>query len=147
MDIDTRTPLVLGRPFLSTANANIDVGVREISLNINGKEEKFPFKPKMEHNSQVRIFYSENPNFVQKIEVAPTKPKMDSLIIMMRKHGAQNKASTRHYHAKKSQATNKAKGKRRQKLKTPIKKTKKVWRVKESSSESSTPGPNETKMN
>jgi hypothetical protein len=26
MDVDTRTPLILGRPFLSIANANIDVG-------------------------------------------------------------------------------------------------------------------------
>jgi hypothetical protein len=25
MDVDTRTPLILGRPFLSTTNANIDV--------------------------------------------------------------------------------------------------------------------------
>jgi hypothetical protein len=29
MDVDTRTPLILGRPFLSTANANIDVGAGE----------------------------------------------------------------------------------------------------------------------
>jgi hypothetical protein len=36
MDVDTRTSLILGRPFLSTANANIDVRAREIRLNING---------------------------------------------------------------------------------------------------------------
>jgi hypothetical protein len=29
MDVDTRTPLILRRPFLSTANANIDVGAGE----------------------------------------------------------------------------------------------------------------------
>jgi hypothetical protein len=51
MDVDTRTPLILGRPFLSTANANIDVGAREIRLNINGKEERFTFKPKVEQCS------------------------------------------------------------------------------------------------
>jgi hypothetical protein len=39
MDVDKRMPLILGRPFLSTANANIDVGAREIRLNINGEEE------------------------------------------------------------------------------------------------------------
>ena len=36
MKVDTKMPLILGRPFLSTANAHIDVGVGEIQLNING---------------------------------------------------------------------------------------------------------------
>jgi hypothetical protein len=45
MDVDTRTPLILGRPFLSTANANIDVGAGMIRLNIKGEEEQFTFKP------------------------------------------------------------------------------------------------------
>jgi hypothetical protein len=48
MDVDTRTPLILWRPFLSTTNANIDVGVGEICLNISGEEEWFTFKPKVE---------------------------------------------------------------------------------------------------
>jgi hypothetical protein len=26
MEVDTKTPLILGRPFLSTANAHIDMG-------------------------------------------------------------------------------------------------------------------------
>ena len=39
MEVDTKTPLILGRPFLSTANANIDVGAGEIQLNINGQKE------------------------------------------------------------------------------------------------------------
>ena len=30
MEVDAKTPLILGRPFLSTANAHIDVGAREI---------------------------------------------------------------------------------------------------------------------
>jgi len=30
MEVDTKTPLILGRPFLSTANAHIDVGAGEI---------------------------------------------------------------------------------------------------------------------
>jgi hypothetical protein len=55
MDVYTRTPLVLERHFLSTANANIDVGAGEISLNINGEEERFTFKPKVEQCSQVRM--------------------------------------------------------------------------------------------
>jgi hypothetical protein len=30
MKEDIKTPLILGRPFLSTTNAHIDVGAREI---------------------------------------------------------------------------------------------------------------------
>ena len=54
MEVDTKTPLILGRPFLSTANAHIDVGVGEIQLNINGQKEKFAFKPKVEQCSLVK---------------------------------------------------------------------------------------------
>ena len=43
-----KTPLILGRPFLSTTKAHIDVGAREIKFHINGKEELFAFKPRLE---------------------------------------------------------------------------------------------------
>ena len=43
---DMKTPLILGRPFLRTTNAHIDVGAREIKFHINGKEERFAFKPR-----------------------------------------------------------------------------------------------------
>jgi hypothetical protein len=47
MVLDMKTakesPLILGRPFLSTVGAQIDVGAREICFNINNKEEKFDF--------------------------------------------------------------------------------------------------------
>jgi hypothetical protein len=39
MQPDSKVSLILGRTFLSTANAHIDVGVGEIRFNINGKEE------------------------------------------------------------------------------------------------------------
>ena len=52
---DTKTPLILGRPLLSTANAHIDVGAREIHLNINGKEEIFHIKPRPEQCSSVEL--------------------------------------------------------------------------------------------
>jgi hypothetical protein len=45
MQEDMKTPLILGRPLLSTTNAHIDVGAIEIKFNINGKEEQFTFKP------------------------------------------------------------------------------------------------------
>jgi hypothetical protein len=38
--------LILGRPFLSTARAMIDVAVGIIKLNISRMEETFTFKPK-----------------------------------------------------------------------------------------------------
>ena len=43
MEVDAKMPLILGRPFLSTANAHIDVGAEEIHLNINGQIERFAF--------------------------------------------------------------------------------------------------------
>jgi hypothetical protein len=46
MDVCHQTPLILGRPFLSTAGATIDVAARIIKLNISRKEETFTFKPK-----------------------------------------------------------------------------------------------------
>jgi hypothetical protein len=51
MEVDTKTPLILGRLFLSTANAHIDVGAGEILLNINGQKEIFAFRPKVEQCS------------------------------------------------------------------------------------------------
>jgi len=39
MQEDMKTPLILGRPFLSTTNVHNDVGAGEIKFYINGKEE------------------------------------------------------------------------------------------------------------
>ena len=41
MHPDSRMPLILRRPFLSTANAHIDVGKGSIKFTINGQEEQF----------------------------------------------------------------------------------------------------------
>ncbi|WVZ84655.1 hypothetical protein U9M48_031662 [Paspalum notatum var. saurae] len=80
MEVDTKTPLILGRPFLSTAQANIDIGVGEVHLNINGRRETFAFKPKVE---QCRQAPQETPR--EKIELSPSKPKMNSLLVVMEK--------------------------------------------------------------
>nr|BAI39843.1 hypothetical protein [Oryza sativa Indica Group] len=61
MDTGKETPLILGRPFLSTAGANIDVRTGSIRFHINGKEEKFEFQPRTEQCSMVRIKYGLNP--------------------------------------------------------------------------------------
>jgi hypothetical protein len=46
MHLDSKVSLILGRPFLSTANAHIDVGKGEIKFTINEQEEQFAFKSK-----------------------------------------------------------------------------------------------------
>jgi hypothetical protein len=46
MDVYRQIPLILGRPFLSTAGATIDVAAGIIKLNFSGKDEAFTFKPK-----------------------------------------------------------------------------------------------------
>jgi hypothetical protein len=53
MHPDSRVSLILGRPFLSTANTRFNVGAREITFEINGKEEKFAFRPRPELNTNM----------------------------------------------------------------------------------------------
>ena len=68
MQEDMKTPLILGRPFLSTTNAHIDARGDEIKFHINGKEEQFAFKPRPEqcsnlewHEKQVQPLRSPSP--------------------------------------------------------------------------------------
>ncbi|XP_066159822.1 uncharacterized protein [Oryza sativa Japonica Group] len=62
MDTGKETPLILGRPFLSTAGANIDMGTGSIYFHINGKEKKFEFQPRTEQCSM---------NFLEKETTMP----------------------------------------------------------------------------
>jgi hypothetical protein len=55
MQPDSKVSLILGRSFLRTVNAHIDVRVGEIKFTINGQEERFAFKPRPELNSTVKI--------------------------------------------------------------------------------------------
>ena len=71
MEISKETPLILGRPFLSTAGAHIDVGAGEIRFNINGKEERFPFRPKKEQCSMINNKY--RPNVQEEAEESSPK--------------------------------------------------------------------------
>ena len=45
METTEESPLILGRPFLITAGAQIDVGAGEIRFNINGKKRSLTFGP------------------------------------------------------------------------------------------------------
>ena len=78
MEVDAKMPLILGRPFLSTANAQIDVGAGEIQLNINGQQEKFAFKPKVKQCSQVKeVHRKKKPKQETK---KPSLPNTEALI-------------------------------------------------------------------
>jgi hypothetical protein len=56
IDVCRQIPLIIGRPFLSTTGATIDVVARIIKLNISRKEETFTFKPKgTEKYNQVMV--------------------------------------------------------------------------------------------
>jgi hypothetical protein len=46
MDVCCQILLILGRPFLSTTGATIDVAAGIIKLNISGNKETLTFKPK-----------------------------------------------------------------------------------------------------
>jgi hypothetical protein len=60
MDVGRQIPLILGRPFLSTAGATIDVAAEIIKLNIGGKEETFTFNPKGTEQCH-RVRFTEGP--------------------------------------------------------------------------------------
>jgi hypothetical protein len=59
MHPDSRVSLILGRPSLSTANACINVGGRKITFEIDGKKEKFAFKPRPELNINANMIDQE----------------------------------------------------------------------------------------
>jgi hypothetical protein len=59
MQPDSKVSLILGRPFLITANAHIDVRIGEVKFNINGREERFPFKPKPKLSTTVNMISEE----------------------------------------------------------------------------------------
>jgi len=53
--------IILGAPFLSTANAHIDVEKGEIKFSINRQEEHFTFKPIPERDSTLNEVHEEEP--------------------------------------------------------------------------------------
>ena len=53
----SKAPLILGRPFLKTARANIDVGKGEIKFDINGTTSEFKFHPRIEVCNMINVKY------------------------------------------------------------------------------------------
>jgi hypothetical protein len=50
-----KPPLILGRPFLKTVGATIDVGKREIMFDINGERSSFKFRPRLEACNMIGV--------------------------------------------------------------------------------------------
>jgi hypothetical protein len=52
-----KPPLILGRPFLKTMGATIDVGKGEIKIDINGERSSFKFRPRLEVCNMIEVKY------------------------------------------------------------------------------------------
>jgi hypothetical protein len=52
-----KPPLILGRPFLKTMGATIDVGKGEIKFDINGERSSFKFRPRLEVCNNIEVKY------------------------------------------------------------------------------------------
>jgi hypothetical protein len=50
-----KPPLILGRPFLKTLGATIDVGKGEIKFDINGERSSFKFRPHLEVCNMIEV--------------------------------------------------------------------------------------------
>jgi hypothetical protein len=52
-----KPPLIIGRPFLKTVGATIDVGKGEIKFDINGERSSFKFRPHLEVCNMIEVKY------------------------------------------------------------------------------------------
>jgi hypothetical protein len=52
-----KPPLILGRPFVKTVGATIDVGKVEIMFDINGERSSFKFRPRLEVCNMIEVKY------------------------------------------------------------------------------------------
>jgi hypothetical protein len=50
-----KPPLILGRPFLETVGATIDVGKGEIMFDINGERSSLKFRPRIESCNMIGV--------------------------------------------------------------------------------------------
>jgi len=130
METTKESPLILGRPFLNTVGAQIDVGAGEIRFNINGKEEKFDFWPRQEQCSMIRIKYGPNPQGIKEVEIQPQL--VDSLV-------KKNKEIKKKPEQKKIKQMTKEKTPKV--VPPPPKKNKSMWRPKEEALKSTTTPP------
>jgi hypothetical protein len=93
--------------------SNFCIGRRNMTFKFQAKEEQCY----LVQDKEARGWWKPRPQY-KKEKVAPTKPKVDSLITTMRKHWEQDKAFNGRLQPKKVKVINKAKG-GRQKSRTP----------------------------
>jgi hypothetical protein len=135
METTKESSLILGQSFLSTVGAQIDVGAGEIRFNINGKEEKFDFRPRQEQCSMIRIKYEPNPQGIKEVEIQPQL--MDILVKRNKKN--KKRPEQKKNNPKKKEETPKV-------IPTPPKKNKKVWKQKGEAPKSTSTPPKSNKM-
>jgi hypothetical protein len=63
-----KPPLILGRPFLKTVGATIDVGKGEIKFDINDERSSFKFRPRFEVCNMIKVKYIPSHRRVSKEE-------------------------------------------------------------------------------
>jgi hypothetical protein len=68
---DEKTPIILGRPFLSTTKAIIYADSAKICFTINGRKKRFNFK---KHTLNIRV-HPQTPYLYEDTTTAPTKKK------------------------------------------------------------------------
>jgi len=114
MELTEETPLILGRSFLSTAKAQIDVGAGEVRFNINGQEEKFEFRPcRQESYNMIRIRYGPNPQGIREVEIQPQLLKNLSKISKQKPEPKQKAASKKNKKEQKKKEAPEKKSKKR----------------------------------
>jgi hypothetical protein len=52
-----KPPLILGRSFLKTVGATIDIGKGEINFDINGEKSSCKFRPRLEVCNMIEVKY------------------------------------------------------------------------------------------
>jgi hypothetical protein len=115
LDTQEEIPLSLGRPFLSDVNARIDVGAGKIQFRIGRTNMTFRFQANEEQchlvqDDEASGWRKPRPQH-KKEKLAPSKPKVDSLITTMRKHWEQHKASNGYHHLRSRSQSTKLRGK------------------------------------
>jgi len=130
-ELTKETPLILGRPFLSMAKAQIDVGAGEICFNINGQEEKYKFRPRrLESCNMIRIRYGPNPQGIKEVEIQPQLLKNLSKISKQKPEPKQKATPKKNKkEQKKKEAPEKKIKEKRDEVPKPSQK-KTVWKVK-----------------
>jgi len=142
MEVDAKTPLNLGSPFLSTTNAHIDVGAGEIQLNINGQTEKFASRLKVEQSSQVRTFNRKKP---EKEQEKTSTPTIDILAELLEQLRIDNEIRVHNYRNTRRRILHREFEESEAKAIKTKPDTKKEWRRKVSSSGSPSDNNNKTK--